>query len=98
MIMICFLCKCIYVSNCEEEYEKVKSNLAKVLFGVGTVLLACFLGGLIYIYNDYYTNTLPSYASYPISVPILIHGVIFLVPSILCFTMYIVFRSKTKRA
>jgi hypothetical protein len=79
-----------------KEYEMVKSILAKVLFGVGTVLLVCFLGGLVYIHYDYYTNTLPSYASYPISVPILIHGVIFLVPSILCFIMSLILRSKVK--
>lgn len=67
--------------------EKVKSILVKVLLSAGTVLLIVFLGGLVLIYNDYYTNTLPSYASYPISVPIIIHGAIFLIPSILCFVI-----------
>lgn len=74
----------------------VKSILAKVLFGVGTVLLVFFLVGLVRIYNDYYTNTLPSYASYPISVPIIIHGVIFLIPSVLCFLAALILRLKSK--
>lgn len=74
----------------------MKSVLVKVLFVAGAVLFILFLGGLVYIYNDYYTNTLPSYASYPISVPFIIHGVIFLVPSILCFIASQILRSKSK--
>lgn len=74
----------------------VKPILSKVLFGVGIILLICFLGGLMYIHYDYYTNTLPSYASYPISVPIIIHGVIFLTPSIICFIISRILRSKSK--
>lgn len=74
----------------------VKLNLSKAIFGAGTVLLICFLGGLVYLYYDYYTNTLPSYASTPLSVYIIIHGVIFLVPSILCFIMFILLRSKER--
>lgn len=74
----------------------VKFNLSKVLFGVGTVLLVCFLGGLVYLYYNYYTNTFPSYASTPLSVYILMHGVIFLVPSILCFIMFLILSSRSK--
>jgi hypothetical protein len=74
----------------------MKPNLSKVLFGVGTILLVCFLVGLVYIYYDYYTNTLPSYASAGISVDIIIHGVIFLAPSILCFTISLILRSNSK--
>lgn len=74
----------------------VKSILAKVLFGVGIILLICFFGGLVYLRHDYYTNTLPSYASTPLSVYNLIHGVIFLPPSILCFIMSLILRSKLK--
>ncbi|EQB86681.1 hypothetical protein M918_13030 [Clostridium sp. BL8] len=72
----------------------MKPILSKTLFGMGTILLVCFFGGLVYIHYDYYTNTLPSYSSYPISVPIIIHGVIFLFPSILCFIISRVLKSK----
>lgn len=73
----------------------MKSNLSKVLLGVGTILLVVFLVGLVYLYSDYYTNTLPSYSSSPLSVYIIIHGVIFLVPSILCFTISLILRSNS---
>ena len=74
----------------------MKLKLWKVLLFIGAILLVCFLGGLVYIRYDYYTNTLPSYASYPISVPIAIHGVIFLLPSIVCFILSLILRSKSK--
>ncbi|WP_201260081.1 hypothetical protein ACF3M2_13180 [Tissierella carlieri] len=74
----------------------MKSILYKVLLAAGIVLLICFLGGLMYLRYDYYTNTLPSYNSTPLSVYYLIHGVIFLIPGILCFIMSMILRSKLK--
>ncbi|WP_406242170.1 hypothetical protein [Tissierella carlieri] len=77
-------------------YEIMKYTLEKILFGIGIVLLICFFGGLAYIRDDYYTNTITSYASTPLSVYNIIHGIIFLVPSILCFIVSLVLRSKSK--
>ncbi|AEY66093.1 hypothetical protein Clo1100_1889 [Clostridium sp. BNL1100] len=75
----------------------MKSINSKVLFCVGIILLICFFGGLAYLRYDYYTNTLPSYASTPLSVYNIIHGVIFLPPSILCFIMSLILRTKPKK-
>lgn len=75
----------------------MRSIIAKVLLVVGIVLLLCFFGGLVYLHYDYYTNTLPSYASTPLYVYNIIHGVIFLVPSILCFIISLILRSRADK-
>ncbi len=75
----------------------MKSILAKILFGIAIVLLICFFGDLIYLRYDYYTNTIPSYASTPLYVYNIIHGIIFLVPSIICFIVALLLRSKSKK-
>lgn len=74
----------------------MKFNLSKVLFGIGTLLLIIFLVGLVYIYYDYYAKTIFSYSSAGLSVYIIIHAVIFLVPSILCFIISLLLRSNSK--
>ncbi len=74
----------------------MKSILAKVLFSIGIILLICFFGGLVYLRYDYYTNTLPSYSSTPLSVYNIIHGIIFLPLSILSFIVSFILRSKSK--
>lgn len=74
----------------------MKSILAKVLFCIGIILLICFFGGLVYLRYDYYTNTLPSYSSTPLSVYNIIHGIIFLPLSILCFIVSFILRSRSK--
>ena len=70
----------------------IKYRLVKILFAIAAILLVCFFGGLPYIHYDYYTNTSP-YASTPLSVYYLIHGLIFLPASILCFTLALILRS-----
>ncbi|SHM58758.1 hypothetical protein SAMN02746066_02526 [Anaerosporobacter mobilis DSM 15930] len=72
----------------------MKSVLAKILFGIGTILLICFFGGLVYLYYDYYK--LSPYASTPLYVYNVIHGLIFLPPSILCYIIALILRSKIK--
>ncbi|WP_249168579.1 hypothetical protein [Alkaliphilus sp. B6464] len=74
----------------------MKANLSKILFGIGTVLLICFLGGLVYITYDYNTNTAYTYGSTPLYVYYYIHGFIFLLPSILCFIVSLVLKLKSK--
>ena len=66
--------------------KRMKSILPKISFIIGTILLICFVGGLIYLRYDYYTNASP-YASTPLSVYNIIHGIIFLIPSIIFFVI-----------
>lgn len=77
--------------------ERMKSILAKVLFIIGILLLICFLGGLVYLRHDYYTNVISSYGSTPLHVYNIIHGVVFLVPSTICFVMAFLLNSKSKK-
>ncbi|MDF2544237.1 MAG: hypothetical protein K0S47_3955 [Herbinix sp.] len=74
----------------------MKSILSKVFLGIGIALLVCYFGGLVYIRYDFYKNTVPSYASYPISVPIIIHSVVFLIPTTLCFIIFLILRVTSK--
>ena len=76
--------------------KRRESILIKILFSIGIILLICFLVGLVYIRYDYYTNASP-YASTPLSVYNMIHGVIFLIPSIICLVIAMALRSKTKK-
>lgn len=73
----------------------VKSIFAKLLLIIGAILMIIFIGGLVYLRYDYYTNSSP-YASTPLSVYYWIHGFLFLVPSILCFILSLILRSKSK--
>lgn len=73
----------------------LKSIVGKIVFGIGTVLMICFLGGLVYLYSDY--NKLSPYGSTPLYVYVVIHGLIFLVPSILCFITTLILHSKSKK-
>lgn len=75
----------------------MKNHFWKVLFGIGVLLLVCFLGGLVYLYYDYQTRTHFSYGSTPQEVYYLIHSVLFLVPSILCFILARIVRLKTSQ-
>lgn len=72
----------------------LKSVLAKVLFCIGTILLICFFGGLVYLHYDYYN--LSAYGSTPLYVYNVIHGLIFLPPSILCYIIALILRSRIK--
>lgn len=77
-----------------KEGSILKLILAKVLFCIGTILLICFFGGLVYLQYDYYK--LSPYGSTPLYVYNVIHGLIFLPPSILCYIIALILRSKTK--
>ena len=72
----------------------VRSIAAKVLMVVSIILMIIFLGGLIYLRYDYYTHVSP-YASTPLSVYYMIHGVFTLVPSILCFIIFLIIKPKS---
>lgn len=72
----------------------MKSIVGKVFFGMGILLLICFFGGLAYMYY-YQANTAFTYGSTPQSVYNIIHGIIFLPPSIICFIISWVIRSKS---
>lgn len=74
----------------------VKPILAKVLLILGVILMIVFLGGLVYVRYDYYTNVSP-YASTPLFVYYYIHGLFFLVPSVLCIIIGLILKSKSKR-
>lgn|GEM_PF-833555 len=76
--------------------KRIKSILVKILFSIGIVLLICFFVGLVYLRHDYYTNISP-YASTPLYVYNIIHGVIFLVPSFICFIVALLLHSKSKK-
>ncbi len=73
----------------------VKSIFAKILLIISAILMIIFIGGLVYLRYDYYTNSSP-YASTPLSVYYWIHGLFFLVPSILCFILSMILRSVSK--
>lgn len=73
----------------------VKSILAKILLILGAILMIVFLGGLVYVRYDYYTNSSP-YASTPLYVYYCIHGLFFLVPSVLCITIGLILKPKSK--
>lgn len=72
-----------------------RSIFVKILLIVGTVLMIIFIGGLFYLHYDYYTNSSP-YASTPLSVYYWIHGLFFLVPSLLCFLISLILRVHSK--
>ena len=76
--------------------KRMKAILIKILFSIGIVLLICFFVGLVYLRYDYYTNVSP-YASTPLYVYNTIHGVIFLIPSIICFLIAMLLNSKAKK-
>ncbi len=69
----------------------VKSIAAKVLMVVSIILMIIFLGGLIYLRYDYYTHVSP-YGSTPLYVYYMIHGLFTLVPSILCFIIFLILK------
>lgn len=55
---------------------------SRILFSVGVVLLICYVGGIVYFYNFAEYNP---YASAGAEVDALIHSVLFLPPTIICF-------------
>jgi biotin transporter BioY len=57
---------------------------SRILFGIGVVLLVCYVGGLIYFYN--FVEYSP-YASAGAETDAFIHSVLVLPPAILCFLL-----------
>ena len=73
----------------------VKSIIVKVLMAVSIILMIIFFGGLIYLRYDYYTHGSP-YASTPLYVYYMIHGLFTLVPGILCFIISLIVKPKSR--
>ena len=71
--------------------SKTKS---RVLFGIGIVLLMCYLGGIFYIYNIYEYSP---YASMGPDFDALIHSVLFLPPTAICLILSLIFHIKEKK-
>ncbi len=73
----------------------MKSNiLAKVLLGIGIVLIACYFGGLFYIYNIQEYNP---YASAGADLDAFIHSILFLSPAVICLILSLILHIKTKK-
>ncbi len=75
----------------------MKSIISKIFFGLGIVLLLCFFIGLVLITYDYNKNAMHSYGSTPVSVYYIIHAILFLPISIVCFTIGTLLHLKTKQ-
>lgn len=74
-----------------------KISWSRILFGIGVALLLIYVGGLIYFYNfvDY-----SPYASAGAELDALIHSVLVLPPTIICFLssfVLCILRKKTKK-
>ncbi len=65
----------------------------RILFSVGVVLLICYVGGIVYFYNFAEYNP---YASAGAEADALIHSVLFLPTTIICFLSSFVLRKKSK--
>ncbi|MPL83820.1 hypothetical protein SDC9_29778 [bioreactor metagenome] len=67
---------------------------SRILLGIASVLLMCYLGGLFYIYNIQEYNP---YASMGAEFDAVIHSVLFLPPTVICLILSIVLHIKTKK-
>lgn len=75
--------------------SKIKIGIkAKILFGIGIVLLMCYLGGIFYIYN---IQEYSPYASTGAELDALIHSVLFLPPTAICLILSLILHIKTKK-
>ena len=74
---------------------KIKKTIkARILFGIGIVLLMCYIGGIFYIYNIQEYNP---YASAGADLDALIHSVLFLPPTAICLILSLILHIKTKK-
>ena len=73
-----------------------KSIWPKVWLVIGFILLAVYIGGMVYIHFDYHSNPASMYGSTPISVYYILHTVFFLLPSLVCFLVAYILRRKNK--
>lgn len=71
--------------------SKTKS---RVLFGIGIVLLMCYLIGIFYFYNIQEYNP---YASAGADLDALIHSVLFLPPTAICLILALILHVKAKK-
>jgi hypothetical protein len=74
--------------------SNIKKNIKpRILFGIGIVLLMCYFGGILYIYNIQEYNL---YASAGADLDALIHSVLFLPPTAICLILSLILHIKTK--
>jgi hypothetical protein len=68
---------------------------SRILLGIGALLLACYVGGIIYIYNicEY-----SQYASVGADIDALIHSVLLLPLAIICLVSSLVLRIFYKKS
>jgi predicted permease len=74
--------------------KKNKNIKSRILFGIGIVLLMCYIGGLLYIYNIQEYNP---YASAGADLDALIHSILFLPPTAICLILSFILHIKTKK-
>jgi biotin transporter BioY len=75
--------------------SKIKKGIkAKIFFGIGIVLLMCYLIGVFYIYNIQEYNP---YASAGADLDALIHSVLFLPPTAICLILSLILHVKEKK-
>ncbi|MDF2822501.1 MAG: hypothetical protein K0R15_2949 [Clostridiales bacterium] len=68
---------------------------SRILLGIGILLLACYVGGIIYFYNFCEYNR---YASAGADTDALIHSVLLLPPTIICFVSSLILRILFKKS
>jgi len=68
---------------------------SRVLFGIGALLLVCYIGGIIYFYNFCEYNR---YASAGADIDALIHSVLLLPPTIICLVSSLILRMLYKKS
>ncbi|WP_291573024.1 hypothetical protein [Clostridium sp. UBA4548] len=71
-----------------------KGIKAKILFGIGMVLLMCYLGGIFYIYN---VQEYSPYASTGAELDALIHSILFLPSTAIFLILSLILHIKTKK-
>ena len=73
-----------------------KSIWPMVWLVIGLILLAVYIGGMIYIHFDYYASPHYMYGSTPISIYYILHTVFVLAPSLVCILTAYFLRRKSK--
>lgn len=76
------------------KFKKKSQTGARLLLGIGIVLLMCYLGGLFYIYNIQEYNV---YASAGADLDAIIHSILFLPPTVICLILSLIICIKTKK-
>ncbi|PKM49096.1 MAG: hypothetical protein CVV02_17665 [Firmicutes bacterium HGW-Firmicutes-7] len=71
-----------------------KNIMSRILLGIGIVLLMCYFGGLLYIYN---IQEYSPYASAGADLDALIHSILFLPLTAICLILSLIVHIKTKK-